>query len=190
MRHITEEFVNEWYAFQSTHPVRGATIGCFVFLYFLKFQSTHPVRGATIDTDDRYHRYLFQSTHPVRGATCVDGNCIRPAVISIHAPREGCDRTVFNHLSHGVGISIHAPREGCDGNDDTHQHANRISIHAPREGCDTETTIRTNTQTVFQSTHPVRGATRGYRRATIGAHISIHAPREGCDNRGNSRRLT
>ena len=34
-------------------------------------------------------------------------------LISIHAPREGCDRYT---LALGIpkGISIHAPREGCD----------------------------------------------------------------------------
>ena len=34
---------------------------------------------------------------------------------------------------------------------------------------------------VFQSTHPVRGATRGPRRPNRRRKISIHAPRAGCD---------
>ena len=34
-------------------------------------------------------------------------------LISIHAPREGCDADVM-HAGHGFAISIHAPREGCD----------------------------------------------------------------------------
>ena len=34
-------------------------------------------------------------------------------LVSIHAPREGCDYGVV--LGHGWNIvSIHAPREGCD----------------------------------------------------------------------------
>ena len=59
----------------------------------MRFQSTHPARGATRDRFDH-------------GST--------PLVISIHAPREGCD---YN-IGHGLKldkISIHAPREGCDG---------------------------------------------------------------------------
>ena len=37
------------------------------------FQSTHPVRGATLAASDA-DRYLeFQSTHPVRGATVLQG---------------------------------------------------------------------------------------------------------------------
>ena len=57
---------------------------------------------------------IFQSTHPVRGATTTYE--IRPmgAKISIHAPREGCDRfTTINQIC-SLFISIHAPREGCD----------------------------------------------------------------------------
>ena len=35
-------------------------------------------------------------------------------LISIHAPREGCDLQCFGAYVVEVGISIHAPREGCD----------------------------------------------------------------------------
>ena len=35
--------------------------------------------------------------------------------------------------------------------------------------------------TVFQSTHPVRGATHMRHRLQAYGTISIHAPREGCD---------
>ena len=57
-------------------------------------------------------------------------------IISIHAPREGCDGCKVIELPI-PSISIHAPREGCDFVllisviDQT-----VISIHAPREGCD------------------------------------------------------
>ena len=33
----------------------------------------------------------FQSTHPVRGATFRNMHVHRRIIISIHAPREGCD---------------------------------------------------------------------------------------------------
>ena len=45
---------------------------------------------------------MFQSTHPVRGATCVPVGGTVLALVSIHAPREGCDR--------GNGLRI--PRYG------------------------------------------------------------------------------
>ena len=36
---------------------------------------------------------------------------------------------------------------------------------------------------MFQSTHPVRGATGWHVQLHRGNHVSIHAPREGCDLR-------
>ena len=40
--------------------------------------------------------YRFQSTHPVRGATIVRIMLFKIRVISIHAPREGCDQSTEN----------------------------------------------------------------------------------------------
>ena len=56
--------------FQSTHPLRGATMSVCLVTIVLIFQSTHPLRGATL-TSARLisDLYLFQSTHPLRGAT-------------------------------------------------------------------------------------------------------------------------
>ena len=80
------------------------------------------------------------------------------STVSIHAPREGCDRRglrlfaskpsfQFTHPGRGAttrldavrppaGVSIHAPREGCDLMEITLQSSGVVSIHAPREGCD------------------------------------------------------
>ena len=58
---------------------------------------------------------IFQSTHPVRGATGMfEAKPIRRVVISIHAPREGCDSNRLAYSFTRSVISIHAPREGCD----------------------------------------------------------------------------
>ena len=55
----------------------------------------------------------FQSTHPVWGATSPAGCWEVVKVISIHAPRVGCDR--YSPMSTICTIiSIHAPRVGCD----------------------------------------------------------------------------
>ena len=52
---------------------------------------------STMDID------IFQSTHPVRGATTNDNQQdTDEKLISIHAPREGCDGSFFA----GVGESI------------------------------------------------------------------------------------
>ena len=145
-------------------------------------------------------------------------------VISIHAPLAGCD-----HLGYPPGtvvaISIHAPLAGCDGRPYLGIGGLDISIHAPLAGCDmvgaasraagkhfnprTPCGVRRATveawdrATVFQSTHPLRGATfqrcpqcrfrlfqstHPLRGATVMVaaclqtmQISIHAPLAGCD---------
>ena len=56
-----------------------------------------------------------------------------------------------------------------------------ISIHAPREGCDKSGLCVYITLWLFQSTHPVRGATCSIVICDAAVVISIHAPREGCD---------
>ena len=87
-------------------------------------------------------------------------------------------------MGHGrdCGISIHAPREGCDDMTEQERIAmERISIHAPREGCDLSVMNIPAVGGVFQSTHPVRGATRIIFVSGNVLRISIHAPREGCD---------
>ena len=100
----------------------------------------------------------FQSTHPVRGAT-QDGTA----------------------TAYAMTISIHAPREGCDSPLRAAELIAQISIHAPREGCDLFDAIDENGEIGFQSTHPVRGATRLFAILRLRRGISIHAPREGCD---------
>ena len=82
-------------------------------------------------------------------------------------------------------ISIHAPREGCDVQPYLRPYCIPISIHAPREGCDEHLTEADFVLEAFQSTHPARGATGAplANRQPIG--ISIHAPREGCDRQAD-----
>ena len=100
----------------------------------------------------------FQSTHPVWGAT-KDGSITPPPLeISIHAPRVGCDclscsvRLVSSHFN---------PRTPC---------GVRPSGMGSRTHAD-----------VFQSTHPVWGATEFEVLGEPEKNISIHAPRVGCD---------
>ena len=127
----------------------------------------------------------FQSTHPARGAT--PGAIVRPGSldISIHAPREGCDR-ILCWCSPGYcrPISIHAPREGCDSN-----FAITLPPPLPDFNPRTPRGVRPVARTqrpgpnIFQSTHPARGATVGRLLRELVPVISIHAPREGCDQR-------
>ena len=60
-----------------------------------------------------------------------------------------------------------------------------ISIHAPREGSDKLPGCLCGIWRTFQSTLPVRGATKGSARSPSRSTISIHAPREGSDKTTN-----
>ena len=122
----------------------------------------------------------FQSTLPVRGATHRLGELLILPAISIHAPREGSDHGLAPATS-GGGISIHAPREGSDpptwwrcGTGDGFQST------LPVRGA-TRPTGQGPGGKQFQSTLPVRGATAGRHSPGFDSDISIHAPREGSD---------
>ena len=100
-------------------------------------------------------------------------------------------------------VSIHAPRVGCDSALGYQEIEERVSIHAPRVGCDTTIQIHCGVVYLFQFTHPVWGATvvnlmllarkmfqfthpvwgaTHYQLAHQPAPaVSIHAPRVGCD---------
>ena len=56
-----------------------------------------------------------------------------------------------------------------------------ISIQAPHAGCDSYTGDVAAHTSAFQSTRPLRGATRVKKLTHINKHISIHAPLAGCD---------
>ena len=169
-----------------------------------KFQSTHPLRGATIAASVRIFRSGISIHAPLAG-------CDQPTIydshaaleISIHAPLAGCDsfaiigliaRLIFQSTHPLRGATLRCPIEG---------NGDAISIHAPLAGCDrlqftiADLRIHFNPRTPcgvrplqdryqpkayqFQSTHPLRGATKSINGVTIVWLISIHAPLAGCD---------
>ena len=78
--------------FQSTHPMRDATLLLSAATFPSAFQSTHPMRDATTAVRKFRNQLLFQSTHPMRDATdhmSWSTGCI---LLSIHASHAGCDR--------------------------------------------------------------------------------------------------
>ena len=147
--------------FQSTRPIRGATLCLFRRLTLFRdfnprapygarrtkillttlqtlFQSTRPIRGATIFQNSHSgSTTLFQSTRPIRGAT-----------LCRLAP------------NHHVDISIHAPHTGRDGYKRLVTYIlDTISIHAPHTGRDCGQLCTPACPLRFQSTRPIRGAT-------------------------------
>ena len=79
----------------------------------------------------------FQSTHPARGATRLNAaSRLQTQMISIHAPREGCDgRAAPPPLDNQRFQSTH-PARGATVAEQLMDICRAISIHAPREGCD------------------------------------------------------
>ena len=167
------------------------------------FNSRTPggVRPFSLNHFDLY--LLFQFTHPGRGATERRGRGHLLAVVSIHAPREGCDLATatnaegktqfqFTHPGRGatapvgqgvliLAVSIHAPREGCDLSGQA-VVVNEGSFNSRTPGGVRQRRIADNgEEDTFQFTHPGRGATF-YEQPLHGCQrVSIHAPREGCD---------
>ena len=82
------------------------------------------------------------------------------ALISIHAPREGCDIRLWSTRSWVSNFNPRTPRG-------VRPPAN-LYFFGPLE---------------FQSTHPARGATICFAVLRSANPISIHAPREGCDSK-------
>ena len=78
--------------FQSTPPVKAATINIRPRRGICVFQSTPPVKAATIFLGKQYLGQKFQSTPPVKAATSAAQYLdTRTLLISIHAAREGGD---------------------------------------------------------------------------------------------------
>ena len=145
---------------------------------------------------------MFQFTHPGRGATKEAIRSLGVRSVSIHAPREGCDgvllflratlRFQFTHPGRGAtlsncegdtrrAVSIHAPREGCDYKHCLHStYVQRFNSRTPG-GVRRDFALSRMLSSLFQFTHPGRGATVSDAVAVYDYPVSIHAPREGCD---------
>ena len=145
--------------FQSTRPMRGATIKSGVHVSIAHaFQSTRPMRGATITIGRSLLISAFQSTRPMRGATYSpwsevgefeDFNPRAPCGARPKNPRENTKQNYFN------------PRAPCG--------ARPAGDAAKRD------------RLPFQSTRPMRGATGNLCLYCPLCHISIHAPHAGRD---------
>ena len=106
-------------------------------------------------------------------------------------PRTPCGvrHSVFFVISLAIRISIHAPLAGCDEKDPV--TGRKVSVFQSTHPLRGATSLRFSCGSVprlFQSTHPLRGATPPKRRRNVQQPISIHAPLAGCDacaRRGN-----
>ena len=105
---------------------------------------------------------LFQSTLPVRGATAEGASTLASGSISIHAPRTGSDYSAYWRSSASYNFNPRSP----------YGERRLYGFCGPNFD-------------IFQSTLPVRGATRTNPPGRGVRHISIHAPRTGSDDWGD-----
>ena len=148
-----------------------------------EFQSTHPVRGATTyNRLDSQHKYI--SIHaPRAGCDQLHSHQHLKETISIHAPRAGCDslahfcdvkltRFQSTHPVRGATFSASTgpfrsgnfnPRTPCGVRPADDKSATFRHYFNPRTPCGVRQRrhIRAAHLDIFQSTHPVRGATSG-----------------------------
>ena len=123
---------------------------------------------------------LFQSTLPLRGATVRQGRGADRVGISIHTPLAGSDVVDVRHV-YPVLISIHTPLAGSDFSRRSY-NSNSFYFN-PHSPCG-ERLLRmmfSNWLLVFQSTLPLRGATRLRAVGERLLPISIHTPLAGSD---------
>ena len=146
-----------------------------------QFQSTPPVRGATV-SGARCKCGKIISIHAPRAGG--DLSSKRATTVRPHFnPRPPCGGRHSGHIRrpHRQGISIHAPRAGGDS---TSRQATITTIRfqstPPVRGATMEQ-IRCVKELRFQSTPPVRGATANALLPGRTGPISIHAPRAGGD---------
>ena len=137
VRHRFNPFRLLAYQFQFTHPGRGAT-----YKENISGESSYSFNSRTpggvrrlMEVELRLHSE-FQFTHPGRGAT--DGRYRLPPLVgvSIHAPREGCDRSGYRQDQATKPFQFTHPGRGATISIGGLVHCTDVSIHAPREGCD------------------------------------------------------
>ena len=123
--------------FQSTPPVRGATLPSIPnnSIWHISIHAPRAGSDDIVRTGQKDNR-AFQSTPPVRGATLQIPDIIQQTDISIHAPRAGSDVSRFPLSG---PFPYFNPRPPC---------GERLQGNA-----------KPTSKALFQSTPPVRGAT-------------------------------
>ena len=168
------------------------------------FQSTRPIRGATGAAPCRRRSGLHFNPRAPYGARLPEQQLVAvDDVISIHAPHTGRDLGGLL-LQPRDQISIHAPHTGRDVDprrrwtallyfNPRAPYGARLQPHrtevrltdfnprAPYGARPTSTRVRSSSSR-FQSTRPIRGATRRDGAAGARPNISIHAPHTGRDD--------
>ena len=123
-----------------------------------QFQSTLPVRGATVTSQYLQHGVIISIHAPREGSDPQGIRNSKHNPISIHAPREGSDFSFINQNPGRVLFQSTLPVRGATGAETAFVYIAGFQSTLPVRGatcCQTQRAI----DGVFQSTLPVRGAT-------------------------------
>ena len=125
-----------------------------------RFQSTLPLRGATHANVAVDHGILISIHTPLAGSDLAKEVAgARTVEISIHTPLAGSDVDLCVPAA-VLDISIHTPLAGSDSPARRPGVPYGISIHTPLAGSDEDRCRDDRKSAQFQSTLPLRGATK------------------------------
>ena len=146
--------------FQSTRPIRGATLHdnscCFLAGYFNP-RAPYGARQGIDRLGDPTS--TFQSTRPIRGATADTWRQLHDLHISIHAPHTG--RDARHGLTAEITITFQSTRPIRGATPAAHASATNRADFNPRAPYGARRTAEGGKlyKITFQSTRPIRGAT-------------------------------
>ena len=163
--------------------MRGATRAFAADPNYYPFQSTLPMRGATSELDKKI-RGLMISIHTPHAGSDADAMDAGRQEQNFN-PHSPCgERPYYNRRLRTLSvISIHTPHAGSDSFSFYHVRHQQISIHTPHAGSDVLFLCRYHVPIRFQSTLPMRGATYDNSNIKPQPMISIHTPHAGSDIR-------
>ena len=152
-----------------------------------KFQSTLPLRGATSILRDEWLPWGISIHTPLAGSDSTRSGC-RQSKTSNFNPHSPCGErpNAFRHIRNHRLISIHTPLAGSDST--WTRTASRSSDFNPHSPCGERPVTFSGglAITEFQSTLPLRGATRFPEPVREQTRISIHTPLAGSDRRNET----
>ena len=125
----------------------------------VQFQSTQPMRAATLPLPAPWPDSLYFNPRSPCGLRLFSvANSLKKLYFN---PRSPCGLRLTDYPLNSVGwwISIHAAHAGCDSIDDNFNLRVMISIHAAHAGCDVCIRTSFDVSMLFQSTQPMRAAT-------------------------------
>ena len=176
------QLANGFYLFQSTLPLRGATVrrrpdnGRAIISIHTPLAGSDPSACWNPPTTSNFNPHSPCGERLSRSAAVWRSRNFNPhspcgerlqsgvtisnvAVISIHTPLAGSDANLCHKPCRIFCISIHTPLAGSDCPILPPIHGIVISIHTPLAGSDFSPFTRNSYEGKFQSTLPLRGAT-------------------------------